>query len=314
LASPDRVVFAPNTHEFVLRIASAIERRPLRILTTDGEFHSFRRQAARWAEAGQALIEIVPMDPARDFEERLIAAARRGAHDLIYVSQVSFRSGRMLWAELELAETARPEGPWVVFDGYHAFMALPSDLSELSAYAFYLAGGYKYAMAGEGAAFLVAPPGFGPRPVDTGWFAEFGELSGPPGGVGFASNASRFAGATFDPSGLYRLNAVFDLMAREGLDTQMTCLYARTLRDAFAEAVARGRCGRLDAADVLTPLGDGARFLAFQHADASHWMKALARENVVTDVRDDVLRVGFGLYQDMDDVGRLIEICGRVLR
>ena len=43
------------------------------------------------------------------------------------------------------------EGPWVVIDGYHAFMALDPPFSpSAAASAFYLAGGYKYAMAGEG--------------------------------------------------------------------------------------------------------------------------------------------------------------------
>ena len=47
---------------------------------------------------------------------------------------------------------------------------------------FYLGGGYKYAMAGEGMGFMHCPPGFGPRPPITGWYAEFGELTAPPGG------------------------------------------------------------------------------------------------------------------------------------
>ena len=72
---------------------------------------------------------------------------------------------------------ARPEGPWVVVDGYHGFMAAPTDLSAVADRIFYVAGGYKYAMSGEGAAFLHAPPGFCPRPVVTGWYAEFGALA-----------------------------------------------------------------------------------------------------------------------------------------
>ena len=75
--------------------------------------------------------------------------------------------------------------------------------------AFYLGGGYKYAMAGEGMGFLYCPPGFGPRPLVTGWYAEFGDLTAPPGSsVGYTQDAMRFMGATFDPSALYRFNAV----------------------------------------------------------------------------------------------------------
>ena len=57
--------------------------------------------------------------------------------------------------------------------------------------------------------------------------------------------------------------------------------------------------------------GDGARarFLAFRHADAQAWRARLIEAGVVTDVRDDVIRFGFGLYQDEADVERLIEAC-----
>ena len=56
LPTTDGLVFSSNTHDFLLRIFSAFERRPVRILATDGEFHSFRRQAQRWEEAGLAVV------------------------------------------------------------------------------------------------------------------------------------------------------------------------------------------------------------------------------------------------------------------
>ena len=88
----------------------------------------------------------------------------------------------------------------MVIDGYHAFMAIDAPFGPTVAQScFYLGGGYKYAMSGEGCAFLHAPPGFGPRPSVTGWFAEFDDLTLPPGSVGYAPDGSRFLGATFDP-------------------------------------------------------------------------------------------------------------------
>ena len=55
-------------------------------------------------------------------------------------------------------------------------------------------------------------------------------------------------------------------------------------------------------AELLNPL-DGhphARFLAFRSADAQRWYAALKAQNCITDVRGDVLRIGFGIYQDED--------------
>ena len=51
----------------------------------------------------------------------------------------------------------------------------------------------------------------------TGWYAEFEDLTLPPGSVGYANDARRFLGATFDPSALYRFIAVRRMLAENGL-------------------------------------------------------------------------------------------------
>ncbi|WP_299172583.1 class V aminotransferase [uncultured Brevundimonas sp.] len=317
LSSSDSLVFAPNTHDLLLRVFSAFETRPVRILSTDGEFHSFRRQADRWEEAGEAVVTRVPLAPFETFAERFVAAAKAGGHDWIVVSQVFFRTGGLFDRMEDLAALARPEGPWVLVDGYHGFMATPTDLSRVADRIFYVAGGYKYAMAGEGVCFLHAPAGFAPRPVVTGWFAEFGDLSGPPGGVQYRSDGGRFWGATFDSSALYRFNAVRGMLTGAGLTTADVADHGRALAVRFQDAVRAGDAGVFDEAEILNPVaGDGprARFLALRHEDAQAWRTALLADGVVTDVRDDVIRFGFGLYQDAEDVDRLIAACRRIQR
>lgn len=316
LPSPDSVVFATNTHELLLRIVSGVERKPVRILSTDGEFHSFRRQGERWEEAGEAVITRIPLHPFDTFEARFIEAARGGGFDLILISQVFFRTGQVFGGVAELAELARPEGPWVVIDGYHGFMATPTDLSAVADRIFYVAGGYKYAMSGEGAGFLHAPDGFCPRPVITGWFAEFGDLEGPPGGVQYRTDGGRFWGATLEATPFYRFNGVRRMLDEAGLTTADVAAHARGLMQTFQTAVRTGQAGRLDKAELLNPIegeGSRARFLAFRHADAQSWRKRLLDAGVITDVRDDVIRFGFGLYQDEADLERLIAICAKVL-
>ncbi|MBD3818911.1 MAG: class V aminotransferase [Brevundimonas diminuta] len=315
LPSPDSLIFAPNTHEILLRIVSAVDKAPVRILATDGEFHSFRRQSERWEEAGQAVVTRVPLAPFETFADRFVAAARAGGHDLIFVSQVFFRTGGLFERIAELAELADPAGPWVVVDGYHGFMATPTDLSAVADRIFYLAGGYKYAMAGEGACFLHAPPGFGPRPVVTGWFAEFGHLEGPPGGVQYRTDGGRFWGATFDASALYRFNAVRRMLDQHGLTTAMIADHARGLQARFQTAIQSNEAGALAGAQILNPVegtAPRARFLALRHADAPRWKAALQEMNVIADVRDDVIRFGFSLYQSEDDVEKLIHACARL--
>ena len=309
---PDSIVFAPNTHDFILRIVSACPRHGpvLRVLTSDGEFHSARRQFARWREDGWFAEEQVAAEPFDDFTDRFLDRANSGDHDLIFVSQALFSSGRLFEDIDALAALARPDGPWVVIDGYHAFMAIASPFAgNAPASAFYLGGGYKYAMAGEGCAFLHAPPGYGPRPAVTGWFAEFDDLSLPPGSIGYAPDATRFLGATFDPSGLYRFNAVRRMLDDQGLTTAKISAHTARLQEQLVDSLAGSV---LADAELLNPLGDAnhARFLAFRDPRAQSWEQALKARGCITDVRGDVFRIGFGLYQDAEDVAALVRLAG----
>ena len=302
---PSAIVFASNTHDFLIRLAAACPRRdgkPLRVLMSDGEFHSARRQMARWAESGDIELTRVAVEPFADFSERFLGQARAGEFDLILVSQVLFNSGRMFDKVGELAALARPDGPWVVIDAYHSFMAIEAPIDpEVAASAFVLGGGYKYAMAGEGMGFMHCPPGFGPRPPLTGWFAEFDDLTLPPGMVGYSTDAMRFMGATFDASALYRFNAIQRMLEENGIVTGQIAMRVASLQAKLLGSIAATALG---GAELLNPLGTGphARFLAFRSPEAQRWCSDLMARDCITDVRGDVLRIGFGLYHDEEDV------------
>lgn len=303
----EAIVFAPNTHDLLVRLVTAAPRAGprLRILTSDGEFHSARRQLHRWEVEGWIEVERIASEPFDEFSDRFLAAAKAGDHDLVLVSQVFFGSGRIFAHVKELAALGRAAGPWVVIDGYHAFMALDQPFgAHAGRTAFYLGGGYKYAMAGEGCAFMHAPLGFGPRPPVTGWFAEFEDLSLPPGSVGYAPDARRFLGATFDPSGLYRFNAVQRMLKENGLTTSRISEFTAARQKQLLDRIGETPLGN---AELLNPL-DGAphaRFLAFRSPSAQRWYSEMKVQDCITDVRGDVLRIGFGIYQDEADVDRL---------
>ena len=308
---PSTIVFASNTHDLLIRLAAACPRRrraPLRILTSDGEFHSGRRQMARWEESGEAIVSKIPTAPIETFAERFEAVISTFQPDLIFVSQLMFGTGRIVENIGALTAHGRPEGPWVVIDGYHSFMAIQRPFPDpLGATAFFIAGGYKYAMAGEGVAFMHCPPGFGPRPPITGWYAEFDELGLAPGQVGYAPDAMRFMGATFDGSGLYRFNAVQRMLRTEGLTTAAISERIDGLQRRLLDGLAGSPFG---AAELLNPMTKGghARFLAWRSPGASAWCDALKRENCTTDVRGDVLRVGLGLYHDEGDIDAFVAL------
>jgi len=100
------------------------------------------------------------------------------------------------------------------------------------------------------------------------------------------------------------------------LATADVAAHACGLMGRFQQAVRAGAAGPLEGADLINPVGGAAaraRFLAFRHPEAPTWRKRLLDAGVVADVRDDVIRFGFGLYQDEADVDRLIEVCRRAL-
>lgn len=309
LPDSSSLCFAPNTHEFLMRVLSGISRGtgPMRVLTTGSEFHSFERQIRRLEEDGYAKVDRIPTEPFETFSERFVNAANANRYDFIYLSQVFFDSGYAVEHLGRLVNAVRDrEAPFVI-DGYHGFMAIPTDLSSIASRVFYLGGGYKYAMSGEGICFMHCPPGYIPRPLDTGWYAGFAALSWRADQVGYAVDGQRFFGATFDPSGMYRFNAVMDWLLNEGLTPERIHAHAWALQAQFLDGLMREvPPGFVDA--ELMPPGPQPRgnFLTFRHPRAAEFCRKLEAQQVVTDSRNDRLRIGFGIYHDAEDVADLV--------
>ena len=285
------------------------DRAP-RVLTTGSEFMSFARQMARLEEEKLVSVTRVRTEPFDSFEERFADEAR-GEFDLVYVSQVFFDSALSIDPTF-VVRAVRDSKSLIVIDGYHGFMAVPTDLGAIAKRAFYLAGGYKYAMAGEGVCFMHCPPGFCPRPRDTGWYAGFSALETGGAGVPFAEDGSRFFGATLDVSGLYRFNAVQNWLSREGLSVADMLGYVRALEGIFLAELSRLQAP-LGSSDLLVAEETRrGRFLAFRTKNAGTIAARLAAENIVVDYRGDRLRVGFGIYHDEKDARHLAHVFGRL--
>jgi selenocysteine lyase/cysteine desulfurase len=304
-----QVAFAPNTHEFVRRLYSCLPGdRPLRVLTSAHEFHSFRRQTRRLQESGRVIVEEIAGPPWESFTQRFCAAARAGAWDLVWLSHVFFDSGFVV-PDLEAICDAAPAHALVAIDGYHAFCALPVDLLRVHRRAFYIAGGYKYAMSGEGACFLAIPPGTRLRPEDTGWFASFDARAAAPGArVSYAHDAFGFWGSTFDPSGLYRFNAAMDWLLASATTIADVHRHSLSLQKHFLDGLARLALPRLPAgALVPPPTVARGNFLAFEVDNAEDVHERISAQNVAIDRRDRRLRFGFGVYHAAADVDALLQ-------
>ncbi|MBK5255759.1 MAG: aminotransferase class V-fold PLP-dependent enzyme [Vicinamibacteria bacterium] len=310
LPAPEQIAFAPNTHEFVVRLLSCFPpRKKLKVVTTDSEFLSFSRQISRLEEEQLVDVVRIPTEPFATFTSRFVEAARSADSDLIFFSQVSFNSGVVV-RDLEAIVSAAPRTAMVVIDGYHGFFAVPTSLRLVADRVFYLAGGYKYAQSGEGVCFLAVPKDFSLRPLNTGWFAGFGSLErGDSGRVPFSSDGFRLAGATFDPVGLYRFNAVAKLFLSLGITVESIDAHVKELQALFLHILGRQSSATLKTSDLIAPvdgIGGLGHFLTFRRGDAGAIAERLAARNVIVDHRGDRLRFGFGAYHDDGDVRALL--------
>lgn len=310
------IALGQNTHELVIRLLSALplHERP-RIVATDAEFHTVRRQLNRLAEEGFLDIVRVQARPVDALIERLEEALDDRTACAI-VSSVLYETAEIVPNLGDFAKACANVGAELLVDAYHHLNVVPFDLGPMGlSDAFVTGGGYKYCQLGEGNAFLRVPPDRQMRPVLTGWFAEFASRSdrnvGP---VRYATGADAFAGATYDPTSHYRAAAVFRFHTRQELTPGR-------LRDISRRQVARLKSGVEALAideQLLTvePMPEERRggFLAIRTARAADIVSALRARGVFVDARGDILRMGPAPYLDDQQLDDGVAALGETLR
>ncbi|HUL70579.1 MAG TPA: hypothetical protein VLT17_10155 [Gemmatimonadales bacterium] len=313
----DRIALGSSTHELVVRFLSALPlRQRRRLITTDGEFHTLRRQLSRLSEEGIELIR-VPADPVESLAPRLsqVTDDRTAA---VLVSAVLFETGRIVPGLDSVLRRCQEVGAELLVDVYHALNVVPFSLADQRlGSAFVVGGGYKYCQLGEGNCFLRIPPGCRVRPVVTGWFAEFSALAEgtADGTVWYPEDAERFAGATYDPTSHYRAARVFAFF--EGQD----------LSPSFLRQVSQHQLGvlvrmfdgldpdpRVVERDRETPLAQVGGFLALRSPMAALLGQKLREAQVLTDYRGEWLRLGPAPYLSDRQLEDAVAALGAVLK
>ena len=176
---PEEIALAQNSHELAVRFLSALDWSKSRhVVTTDGEFHSLRRQLDRLEELGLEVTESLPQ-PLATLSQRLSEALMPDTVALM-VSTVLFQTAAIVPSLHVAIDTAHHYGAVVYLDAYHGFRAMPHRVAALGTDPLFVSsGGYKYAQWGEGCCWLRVPPNSGMRPAYTGWFAEFAQRRAP---------------------------------------------------------------------------------------------------------------------------------------
>ncbi len=280
--SPDRIALAPNTHELVTRFLSALrlKKRP-KLVTTDGEFHTIRRQLDRLSEEGIEVVKVVS-GPAATLSERL--AQEVDDHTAaVLVSAVVYTNAHIVPNLRATLEACERHGAELLIDAYHALNVVPFSLrKEGLERAYIVGGGYKYCQLGPGNAFLRFPADTTLRPVFTGWFSEFTDLSKALSGrVEYGPGPARFAGATYDFTSHYRAARVFKFFEEQ----KLTPAKLRELNQHQIEI--------LSGSTRTDPIGG---FLALPMSRPARIQKVLRQKSIWTDYRGDVLRLGPAPY------------------
>jgi kynureninase len=305
------VALASNTHELVLRFLSALplRERP-KLVSTDGEFHTLRRQLGRLGEEGLEVVRL-PARPVDTLAERLAAEAPGAS--AVLVSAVLFEDARIVPGLPALAAASEDAGAELLVDAYHALGCLPFTVAGLGR-AWIVGGGYKYLQLGEGNCFMRLPPQADElRPAITGWYAEFDELHAAhePGATAYPTGGMRFAGSTYDPTSHYRAARVLDFFEEHGLTPER-------LRESYLhQTTLLARCfDELGLTDVTrdreTPLERFGGFLALQSDRAEDLSRLLLEAGVVTDSRGRYLRLGPAPYLSDEQLEQAIGELGRL--
>jgi kynureninase len=307
------VALGSNTHELVLRFLSALplRERP-KLVSTDGEFHTLRRQLGRLAEERLEVVRL-PARPVETLAERLAAEAPGAG--AVLVSAVLFEDARIVSGLPELAEACAEAGAELLVDAYHALGCLPFTITGLER-TWVVGGGYKYLQLGEGNCFLRLPPQADElRPAITGWYAEFDELQSEhaAGATPYPRGSMRFAGSTYDPTSHYRAARVLDFFEKHDLTPER--LRESYLRQTTLLAERFDRLGLPDVTrDRDTPLDRFGGFLALRSDRAEELSRRLLEAGVVTDSRGRYLRLGPAPYLSDEQLERAVDELGRLAR
>ncbi|MEV6987174.1 aminotransferase class V-fold PLP-dependent enzyme [Sphaerisporangium sp. NPDC051017] len=292
-----------STHELVIRFLSSLPLgdRP-RLVTSDGEFHTLRRQLSRLAEEGLEVVR-VPAEPVGSLSARLAEAVddRTAA---VLVSAVMYETATIVPELGTLADACDRRGAQLLVDAYHALGVVPFSAAAIPS-AWVVGGGYKYLQLGEGNCFLRVPPHAARfRPVITGWFAEFADLAAEtgPDAVAYPPGAQAFSGATYDPTSHYRAARVFGFFAEHGLTPDLLRLVSQRQLARLTARFDAMDTGGLISRDTGTPLAGVAGFLALRSPHAARLRDGLTARGVLADSRGHMLRLGPAPYLSDDQL------------
>jgi len=302
------VSIGQNTHDLLVRFLSALplKNKP-QIVTTDGEFHTIRRQLSRLEEES---IEVIPVPsyPTENVVSQIIDSLSTKTAAVL-VSSVFFQNAQILSGMSELMQACEKNNTELLIDVYHQLNVVPFSVSNSHLEsAFIIGGGYKYCQFGEGVGFLRFPKHTQMRPVITGWFADFSHLDEINQKVEYDKTHDRFAGATFDPVSAYRAVAVAEFFQKQNLTPEKLRDISQEQMDFLITCIDNKDFDpTIISRDNSVSLTNIAGFLALKTPYAKSLADHLYQNNIFSDVRGEYIRLGPAPYVTFEQINSAVD-------
>ena len=260
--------------------------------TTSQIWHAQERRGAQVVHVAAAGNRIPLSRVAEAIDERTL---------LVSLSHVCYRNG-FRHDVPAVVKVAREKGALVLLDAYQSLGTMPIDVRRLDV-DFLVGGALKYLLGSSGLAFLYARKALIPQlePTNSGWFAQANIFAMDIYKNAPSATARRFEAGTPPNPNLYAALAGIKLIQRIGLQTIERHL--REITGALkAGAMARGF-------NVVTPVDPDhhGALIALRSHKVDLLVKWLQEDGIITSSRDDNLRVSPHIYNNHEDIDRLLD-------
>ncbi len=220
---------------------------------------------------------------------------------LVSIASVCYRHGAKQDVR-PIVDTAHQAGALVMLDAYQGLGTFPIDVKALDT-DFLVGGTLKYLLSSAGTAMLYVRQDLIEQltPTFSGWFAQrdidaMDIYANDP-----APTARRFESGTPPVANIYAALAGVGLIQATGLER--IAEHIAQLTGAIKDGV------RAEGFTLATPPEDDAHgaMLAIKASDERAIVDALARDDIITSSRDGNVRVSLHIYNNLDDIERLLE-------
>ena len=300
-ARPNEVAVMTSVSAAVSALASALDYSGERnkIVVTD---FAFPTTAQIWHAQEQrgAQVTHVPAAgnriPLRYFEDAI-----DGRTLLVSLSHVCFRNGSKIDVP-GVVEIAHRKGALVLLDSYQAIGTMPIDVKRLKV-DFLVAGVLKYLLASAGLAFLYTREPLIPQlhPTCMGWFSQADIFAMDIYANTPSPTARRFESGTPPVPNIYAAVAGMKLIQSIGLEAIEA--HIREITGAIKEGAMRRGFNLVSPVD---PARHGALITLRSHK-VDLLVKWLEKDGVIVSSRDDNLRISPHIYNNLDDVNKLMD-------